>query len=88
VCRRFLQNPYKRFLPSHWYDESPEELACPEPGESVRAFFSQATLREAAIAPALSPGSAPAREKKAAGPARHRGAAGRSRRAPGRTEPS
>ena len=29
VCRRFLQNPYRRFLPSHWYDESPEELAVP-----------------------------------------------------------
>ncbi len=28
VCRRFLQNPYRKFLPSHWYDESPGELAC------------------------------------------------------------
>jgi DNA excision repair protein ERCC-2 len=47
VCRRFLQNPYRRFLPSHWYDERPEELAVPEPGETVRAFFSRASLPEA-----------------------------------------
>jgi DNA excision repair protein ERCC-2 len=88
VCRRFLQNPYRRFLPSHWYDESPEELASREPGETVRAFFAQAALREAAIAPALLRGSAPARAEKAAGPPRRRGATGRSRRVPGRAGPS
>ena len=46
VCRRFLQNPYRKFLPTHWYDESPSELASPEPGETVRAFFAGTSLPE------------------------------------------
>ena len=54
VCRRFLQKPYRTFLPAHWYDESPEELAAREPGETVKAFF-------AGAAPGSAPGGAGAR---------------------------
>ena len=72
VCRRFLQNPYRKFLPSHWYDESPGELACPRPKDSVLAFFEKALAPQAAppaeAAPRLLPGAA--KEK---GPARRRG---------------
>ena len=35
VCRRFLQSPYRKFLPSHWYEDSPEELSSREPGVAV-----------------------------------------------------
>jgi DNA excision repair protein ERCC-2 len=80
VCRRFLQNPYRKFLPSHWYDESPGELAFPEPGETVRAFFAGVSLPEAAIVAALPPAAPPVRRKGGGG---KRGAlAGRSRRTP------
>jgi DNA excision repair protein ERCC-2 len=72
VCRRFLQNPYRKFLPSHWYDETPGELACISPRESVRSFFARAIVPQVAVSPAralpLLPG---AREGK--GPARRRG---------------
>jgi DNA excision repair protein ERCC-2 len=72
VCRRFLQNPYRKFLPSHWYDESPGELAFPEPGEPVRAFFGRALGPPALISPVAqaSPGDTPGKGK---GPARRRG---------------
>jgi len=53
VCRRFLQKPYRSFLPSHWYDERPEELSAPEPGEVVKAFFARAGT--GAVPPALPP---------------------------------
>ena len=33
--RRFLQKPYRTFLPTHWYDEAPDELSSREPGEAV-----------------------------------------------------
>ena len=33
ACRRFLQAPYSRYLPEHWYDEDPSELACIDVGK-------------------------------------------------------
>mgnify|MGYP001065751232 CR=1 FL=1 len=81
VCRRFLQKPYRSFLPAHWYSERPEELAVPEPGEAVRAFFARASLPVAVAEPALPPATPSGR--KAARPTGRRGAAARSRRAPG-----
>ncbi len=78
VCRRFLQKPYRSFLPSHWYDESPEELACPEPGEPVRSFFARALAAPAVALPAPVPGATDA------GPPKRRGGPpGRPRRVTG-----
>jgi len=39
ACRRFLQAPYSRYLPAHWYDEDPSELACIDVGTKTREFF-------------------------------------------------
>ena len=39
ACRRFLQAPYSRYLPEHWYDEDPSELACIDVGQATREFF-------------------------------------------------
>ncbi len=39
ACRRFLQAPYTRYLPEHWYLEDPSELACIDVGEKTREFF-------------------------------------------------
>lgn len=72
VCRRFLQHPYRKFLPSHWYDESPGELAFPEPGETVRAFFGRALAPPALAAP-VAQAALPAGPEKGKGPARRRG---------------
>ena len=72
VCRRFLQSPYRKFLPSHWYDESPAELACTAPREPVRAFFDRAFALPAAVSPAGAPPLLPGAGK-GKGPARRRG---------------
>lgn len=72
VCRRFLQSPYRKFLPSNWYDESPAELACPEPREPVRAFFERTLPVPAIVSPTVAgPLLPPAGKGK--GPARRRG---------------
>jgi DNA excision repair protein ERCC-2 len=39
ACRRFLQAPYCRYLPEHWYHEDPSELACIDVGKATRKFF-------------------------------------------------
>jgi DNA excision repair protein ERCC-2 len=39
ACRRFLQAPYNRYLPEHWYLDDPSELACIDVGEKTREFF-------------------------------------------------
>jgi DNA excision repair protein ERCC-2 len=39
LCRRFVEEPYQRYLPRDWYDESPEELVARDPEEAVREFF-------------------------------------------------
>ncbi len=72
VCRRFLQNPYRKFLPSHWYDDSPGELACLSPGDSVRAFFERAIVTQPAVSRVASPLLLPGSDK-GNGPARRRG---------------
>jgi len=41
VCRRFLQSPYKRFLPEEWYGDSPDELATRDVGTATREFFAE-----------------------------------------------
>lgn len=63
VCRRFLQKPYRSFFPSHWYDESPEELAAGDPAGAVRDFFARAIPAAPAGPAALPepPREAPAR---------------------------
>jgi DNA excision repair protein ERCC-2 len=66
VCRRFLQKPYRTFLPSHWYEEDPSELAAPGQAGTIRAFFEAAAARlpetpVLAGAPASGEPAAPAR---------------------------
>jgi DNA excision repair protein ERCC-2 len=39
ICRRFLEEPYARYLPRDWYDESPAELVTNRPAEEIREFF-------------------------------------------------
>jgi DNA excision repair protein ERCC-2 len=46
ACRRFLQAPYSRYLPEHWYDEDPSELACIEVGKATREFFERVKAGE------------------------------------------
>jgi DNA excision repair protein ERCC-2 len=39
ACRRFLQEPYSRYLPADWYLDDPGELACIEIGRATAEFF-------------------------------------------------
>ena len=39
LCQRFLQQPYVTHLPRDWYEESPAELATPDPAAEIRRFF-------------------------------------------------
>ncbi len=39
LCRRFLQEPYASHLPRDWYEQSPAELAAPDPAGEIRKFF-------------------------------------------------
>ena len=39
ACRRFLMNPYRRYLPRDWYEASPDELGVKDAGPAVRRFF-------------------------------------------------
>jgi Rad3-related DNA helicase len=39
LCRRFLQEPYVSRLPRDWYDDTPRELAVPDPAGEIRKFF-------------------------------------------------
>jgi DNA excision repair protein ERCC-2 len=41
LCRRFTEDPYRRYLPRDWYDEDPAELVSGDPEESVREFFAR-----------------------------------------------
>jgi DNA excision repair protein ERCC-2 len=41
ACRRFLQEPYSRYLPADWYLDDPGELACIEIGRATEAFFAR-----------------------------------------------
>jgi DNA excision repair protein ERCC-2 len=39
ICSRFLQEPYAKYLPKDWYDDSPLDLVTFRPADSVREFF-------------------------------------------------
>ncbi len=39
ICKRFLQNPYKRHLPPDWFETGPEELLSQNLLEETRQFF-------------------------------------------------
>jgi DNA excision repair protein ERCC-2 len=39
IGRRFLEEPYVRYLPSDWYADDPAELVARDPGRAVREFF-------------------------------------------------
>jgi DNA excision repair protein ERCC-2 len=41
LCRRFVEDPYRRYLPRDWYDDDPDELVSRDPEESVREFFAR-----------------------------------------------
>ena len=41
LCRRFVEDPYRRYIPRDWYDEDPGELVSKDPEESVREFFAR-----------------------------------------------
>jgi DNA excision repair protein ERCC-2 len=46
ACRRFLQEPYSRYLPADWYFDDPGELACIEVGRATEAFFERVKAGE------------------------------------------
>ena len=39
ICRRFLEEPYARYLPRDWYVDTPQELVTHRPAEEIREFF-------------------------------------------------
>lgn len=39
ACRRFLKNPYRRYLPEAWYLDSPDEMAERDVGGATARFF-------------------------------------------------
>jgi DNA excision repair protein ERCC-2 len=46
ACRRFLQEPYSRYLPEDWYLDDPGELACIEIGQATKEFFARVKTGE------------------------------------------
>jgi DNA excision repair protein ERCC-2 len=46
ACRRFLQEPYSRYLPADWYLDDPSELACIEIGQATKEFFARVKTGE------------------------------------------
>jgi DNA excision repair protein ERCC-2 len=46
ACRRFLQEPYSRYLPADWYLDDPGELACIEIGHATKEFFARVKTGE------------------------------------------
>ncbi len=42
ACRRFLREPYRRYLPADWYGEDPSELLSTSVGADTAAFFARA----------------------------------------------
>jgi DNA excision repair protein ERCC-2 len=47
ACRRFLREPYKRYLPPDWYGDDPSELASASVGLDTAAFFARLRGRAA-----------------------------------------
>jgi len=41
ICARFLEEPYRSWLPRDWYDRTPTELVSENPAEDVRRFFAR-----------------------------------------------
>jgi DNA excision repair protein ERCC-2 len=39
ICRRFLEEPYARYLPRDWDSDTPNELVTNRPAEEIREFF-------------------------------------------------
>jgi DNA excision repair protein ERCC-2 len=39
LCRRFTQEPYTRFFPADWYEDSPRELVSKKAASEIRSFF-------------------------------------------------
>ncbi len=52
ACRRFLQAPYSRYLPEHWYLDDPSELACIDVGRKTREFFERVKNGDLPVTPA------------------------------------
>ena len=46
-CRRFTQEPYARYFPPDWFDETPRELVSKKPAAEVRDFFEDVAARNA-----------------------------------------
>jgi len=46
ACKRFLREPYRRYLPAEWYVENPKELAETDPGAVTAAFFARVKRNE------------------------------------------
>jgi len=53
ACKRFLQQPYRRYLPPEWYGESADELSERAVGTATARFFARVARGElpAAVAP-------------------------------------
>jgi DNA excision repair protein ERCC-2 len=47
ACRRFLREPYRRYLPPDWYGDDPSELASASVGPDTAAFFTRLRGRAA-----------------------------------------
>jgi DNA excision repair protein ERCC-2 len=39
LCKRFTQEPYTRFFPTDWYEETPRELVSRKAASEIRSFF-------------------------------------------------
>jgi DNA excision repair protein ERCC-2 len=65
ACKRFLQHPYRRYLPSDWYRESADELAELSVGAATARFFARVTSGELPVGGnVLLPRTRKAREEK------------------------
>jgi DNA excision repair protein ERCC-2 len=45
ACRRFLREPYRRYLPADWYGEDPSELLSTAVGADTASFFAGVSIR-------------------------------------------
>jgi DNA excision repair protein ERCC-2 len=50
-CRRFTQEPYTRYFPADWYEESPKELVTKKPADEIREFFEMKATRQLRLVP-------------------------------------
>jgi DNA excision repair protein ERCC-2 len=49
LCKRFTQDPYTRYFPADWYEESPRELVTRKAASEVRSFFEAKTTPQLRI---------------------------------------